>query len=181
MSSIIKVNTIQDAGGNAIITSDGSGVITPNAEGIKNTPAFLATVGSQFGVAHATTTTVRFDSELKDTNSAYDTSAYTFTVPSGEGGTYYIFGNINVHDFTTTDTKRVIIKIMNGSNSIGTFGEHQAANDGSAGHRNNFNVIANLSAGDIIKITLYQNSGSTYQLLADQADNLFGGYKLIGV
>ncbi len=30
MSSILKVNTIQDGGGNAIITSDGSGTFTSN-------------------------------------------------------------------------------------------------------------------------------------------------------
>ena len=209
MSSIIKVDTIQNQSG-ANIISESSNTITVGASGdtitvpsgatlggagtvdlssatvtlndsMKMTPAWLATLSSQQSIAHATVTTVQFNSELKDTNSAFNTSNYTFTVPIGEGGTYYIFGNLNLHDFGTLDTKRVICKIMNNANSIGTFGEHQAANDGSAGHRNNFNVIANLSAGDVIKITIYHNYGSSYNLLADQADNLFGGFKLIGV
>jgi hypothetical protein len=30
MSSILKVDQLQDSGGNAIITSNGSGTITPN-------------------------------------------------------------------------------------------------------------------------------------------------------
>ena len=34
MSSILKVDTLQDSGGNAIITSDGSGNITTNKVGI---------------------------------------------------------------------------------------------------------------------------------------------------
>ena len=34
MSSILKVNTIQDGGGNAIISSDGSGAITPTNFGL---------------------------------------------------------------------------------------------------------------------------------------------------
>ena len=36
MSSILKVNTIQDGGGNAIITSDGSGTFTPGSLNIAN-------------------------------------------------------------------------------------------------------------------------------------------------
>ena len=40
MTSIIKVNTIQDAGGNALLTSNGSGSITTNNIGGQNTPAF---------------------------------------------------------------------------------------------------------------------------------------------
>jgi len=42
MASIIKANQLQDFGGNSILTSDGAGVVTPNASGIKNTPAFSA-------------------------------------------------------------------------------------------------------------------------------------------
>ena len=41
MASIIKANKLQDFAGNDILSSDGAGVITPNASGIKNNPAFL--------------------------------------------------------------------------------------------------------------------------------------------
>ena len=43
MSSILKVNTLQDAGGNAILTSDGSGNLT--TQNIL-TPAFHAYMSS---------------------------------------------------------------------------------------------------------------------------------------
>ena len=43
MTSIIKVNTIQDSGGNAIITSDGSGSITTNKVGISMADQFRLT------------------------------------------------------------------------------------------------------------------------------------------
>jgi hypothetical protein len=37
MASIIKANQLQDFGGNSILTSDGAGVVTPNAQGILKT------------------------------------------------------------------------------------------------------------------------------------------------
>ena len=43
--SILKVNTIQDKGGNAIISSDGSGTLTLPSD-LKNTPAFEVYLGS---------------------------------------------------------------------------------------------------------------------------------------
>ena len=42
MGSIIKVNEYKDFNNNAIMTSDGAGVVTPNADGLKNVPAFEA-------------------------------------------------------------------------------------------------------------------------------------------
>ena len=43
MSSILKVDQLQDSGGNAIITSDGSGNITTQK---LLYPAFMATMGT---------------------------------------------------------------------------------------------------------------------------------------
>jgi hypothetical protein len=43
MTSIIKVNTIQDVGGNNLLISNGSGSITTNNIGGQNTPAFSVT------------------------------------------------------------------------------------------------------------------------------------------
>ena len=46
MSSTIKVNTIQDAGGNTLLVSDGSGTITTN-----NIPSFGTATGDGSTVA----------------------------------------------------------------------------------------------------------------------------------
>ena len=63
--SIIKVNQIQDGGGNAIITSDGSGNITTQNVAA-NTPAFSAiiTEDTTQSVTSATTTKIQLDKEL---------------------------------------------------------------------------------------------------------------------
>ena len=95
MSSIIKVNTFQDANGNALFSSDGSGNVTltnfPD-----NTPAFCAYLSaSQTGIPHETFTKVNFNTELFDEGGYYDTSNYRWTPPVGK---YVIFANLFTYD-----------------------------------------------------------------------------------
>ena len=93
--SILKVNTIQDKGGNAIISSDGSGTLTPNsalATGVlANTPAFLAYQSSNQGINDNAYSIIQANTEVYDTDNAYNNSTYTFTVPSGKAGKYIFF------------------------------------------------------------------------------------------
>ena len=56
MSSILKVDQLQDSGGNAIITSDGSGTITAGA--VTNTPRFAVRLSANFTVPSATNTLI---------------------------------------------------------------------------------------------------------------------------
>ena len=90
MTSIIKVNTIQDAGGNALLTSNGSGTITTNNIGGQNTPAFQAYLGSNQSITSGTITKVTINTETFDTSVNYDHSTnYRFTPTTA--GKYYIY------------------------------------------------------------------------------------------
>jgi len=94
MSSTLKVDILQDSGGNNIIASDGSGNLT--TQNILH-PAFHVSKNSeQTGISSATYTTVQFDNETFDTDSAYDTSTYKFTVPTGKAGKYYFYASTRV-------------------------------------------------------------------------------------
>ena len=84
MGSIIKVNEYKDFNNNDIMTSDGAGVVTPNASGIKNTPAFFVTQASAQALANNTSVTLSFGTTVFDTDSAM--SSTTFTVPTGQAG-----------------------------------------------------------------------------------------------
>ena len=53
MTSIIKVNTIQDVGGNNLLISNGSGTITTNNIGGENTPSFYAYLSSTTTVSQS--------------------------------------------------------------------------------------------------------------------------------
>ena len=93
MGSIIKVNEYKDFGNNAIMTSDGAGVVTPNASGIKNTPAFEAYLAGNQAISDNTATKVQFDTEQFDADSVYDNSSnYRFT--PGVGGKYLCYSTI---------------------------------------------------------------------------------------
>ena len=94
MSSILKVNTIQDGGGNAIITSDGSGNLTPNF----NNAGTMVLLSSQTA---SNDTTINFDNTLI-------TDTYN---------TYKLIGREIVHgtDGTASELK---LSIDNGSNFL---------------------------------------------------------------
>ena len=95
MTSIIKVNEIQDAGGNTILSSNGTGTFTSNLPSANNTPAFFAYNNVDQTVSDSVQTKVQFQTEEFDTNNAFDnTTNYRFTVPSGEGGKYYVTAGV---------------------------------------------------------------------------------------
>ena len=86
MSSIIKVNTYQDANGNALFSSDGSGTVTLDSNfssaipSAVNTPAFRARRTSNQTLTDATNTKIQFNTEDFDTDSCYDNATnYRFT------------------------------------------------------------------------------------------------------
>ena len=82
MTSIIKVNTIQDGGGNVLLTSNGSGSITTNNIGGQNTPNFFVeSNGSAQTLNHSSHTKfVNWATPSIDTASNWDStnSRYVF-------------------------------------------------------------------------------------------------------
>ena len=110
MTSILKVDTIQDADGNNIINESGNTITigasgdtisipsgatiansgTATGFGGDNTPSWSATIDSNQTLSDSTDTLLNFDNETYDTDGAYDTSNKRFTVPSGEAGKYFI-------------------------------------------------------------------------------------------
>jgi len=109
MSSVIKVNTIQDSGGNAIITSDGSGSVTTSKI---NTPAFEAYLSSNQTFSDASYTKVNFNTEIYDTNNTYDNSTnYRFTPTVA--GKYLVYSTLVMFAGGSTEARLAIYK--NGS------------------------------------------------------------------
>jgi len=89
--SILKVNTIQDKGGNTIISSDGAGNLTQSFAA--NTPAFRARLSSNQSVSGSTWTVLSLATEDFDIGSYFDTSTYRWTPPSGR---YVINGQVRL-------------------------------------------------------------------------------------
>jgi len=162
-----------------ITTSSGSGTITiPNtvtvAGAMANTPAFLFNLASNQSISTSTNAKLLFTNEVLDTNNAFSSNA--FTVPSGEAGSYYIYGCCAWD--SNSSGQRLFQIYKNGSLSMRVFsdqGESSGQSSASSGG------IMVLSVGDYIEAYVQQNSGSTLNVRSDVERTFFGGYKLIGV
>ena len=157
MSSILKVNTLQDGGGNAIITSDGSGNLT--TQNIL-TPSFLVKLSSNQTIGSGSSVKVQLDSEVYDTDNAFDNSTnYRFTVPSGKAGKYSFLGHVMLPGVDTNEYGAIAF-YKNGSIITESQGREQKASD----NRDTFIACSyslSLAVDDYIEVYAYQNSGGT--------------------
>jgi len=184
MTSILKVDTIQDADGNNII-NENSNTITIGASGdttniigtlnkdgsaVANTPAFIAYNSANQSIANTTYTTYQYNTEILDTDNGFNTSTYTYTVPSA--GRYNI--GAAAKKLSSGSTDRLIIRLeKNGANIF--YGESYSKDNASV----MFNTGLNLSASDALKISIYQNTGGSVDMEGGSGTNVFYGFKII--
>ena len=170
MGSIIKVNEYKDFNNNDIMTSDGAGVVTPNASGIKNTPAFFVTQASAQALANNTSVTLSFGTTVFDTDSAM--SSTTFTVPTGQAGKYYLYAAFRVNSSNNSTRLATDIKV-NGSSIISWNTQNDDEDSSQA------SGYADLSVGDAVTATAFQTTGGSIDT-KNTYNTCFGGHKLIG-
>ena len=164
--------TIGTAG--QVLSVDGSG----NLVWTDNGPMFLAKLFSDWShTSHNNFLTVPCATEAFDTANAYNTSTYTFTVPSGKGGKYYFYWAAQVSD--NPDEGEYITGRLNKNGSAMDY----SWNSGKANANNQTtdaakSFVVEVAAGDEIKYEQWQNSGgnATY----GGPYTFFGGYRLIG-
>jgi len=185
MASIIKANQLQDFGGNSILTSDGAGVVTPNATGIKMTPAFEAYLGGSGGqsVSDNTLTLVQANTEVYDTDSAYDTSTYRFTPQTA--GKYFVYGSIQYEAGSNDDLIEDYLYFkLNGSNILET--QTDFSNVKIRLHHVNGSMVIDMNgSSDYVELYARINTSSgSGQLLESDSQykraTHFGAYKIIG-
>ena len=183
MSSIIKVNTIQDAGGNALLTSNGSGTLTTNNIGGTNTPIFSAySNANQTGLSQAAYTKITLNAEYFDSNSAFDVSSYRFTVPSGEAGKYLIFARYGAK--STSEQANAIYGRIYKNGSASTEGGFQKVENGYyiSANQDQINTgygFFDASVGDYFELYLSMDVQNTGTWVALGSWCSMTGYKLI--
>ena len=140
-----------------------------------NTPAFAAFQSSGQNIDSGTTTIVTLDTEIFDTDNAF--ASNKFTVPSGEGGKYYVSAAIRA-DASWAATGQFNVMVFVGSTGDnGLFASYNiAASNGNGGA---VSGILDLPAGEEITMRLYHNEGGTEGLQAGRYCTVFSGYKLI--
>jgi len=196
--SKLETNTIDTISGSTNLTLGGTNatdITIPSGVTITNngtqsgfggtmTPAFQANLSSNQSVTNNTYTKIQCNTEIFDTNSAYDNSTnYRFTVPSGEAGRYFIYGNIGIYGNTTTDVKNAYLTIYKNGSLL-----HENRNDiGSTPYETQIPItiasILDLSVSDYVELygVVNTNSGSNGLFLGDSSSNktFFGAYKII--
>jgi len=171
--SILKTNQITDLGGNELLTSNGSGVISSGGA-ITNTPAFSVKLSGNKSVTADTATKVTFDSVEWDTDSAF--SDGKFTVPTGKGGKYFFRASFYTGNLNADNKYSIIYIYKNGSATTGTGYWY------TSGSNNSFprtSATLNLVAGDYIEIYLRMQQGDTNAFANDQM-SFFQGQRIIG-
>jgi hypothetical protein len=196
MTSILKADTIQDTDGNNII-NENSNTITIGASGDTtniigtlqnngaavggdNTPAFQATFTSDISLTSDTETTVAANSETYDTDSAYDTSNYTFTIPSGEGGKYFFYALAYFENSGVSGTAYCYTRILKASTTVLQGQLDFRNNNGGYDNVVNLQGVIDCSAGDAFTWKVTINGNATPKLI-DSPGSRWGAFKLIGV
>jgi hypothetical protein len=153
------------------------------AGGGVNTPAFEAYLGTSGGqtLTNNTVTAININTEVFDTASAFDTSTYRFTIPSGQAGKYFIYGNIQYDSTTDGALANAYCYIyVNGSGIAEN--NYDLANNYGRMVQVGWHGVLDLSVGDYVQ--LYGRIGSTNGTIVEghpqwKRATHFGGYKII--
>ena len=191
----IKTTNIEPIADNGTVTlgSSGdtftipSGVTLANSGtatgfGGDNTPSFKATLSGNQTISNDTFTKAALATEVWDTDSAWDTSNYRFTVPSGEGGKYVFTARFLFYYLANED--RFEARFYKNGSGLGgsTFRETGSTSSASQQVDNSSTIVVNLSAGDYIELYVKHNEGGNQTLYGPgNGDTYLSGYKLIGV
>jgi len=145
--------------------------------GEANTPAWNAYLGSQQSLVGDAYALINADTELLDTNGAYDTTNKRFTVPSGHAGSYFWY--IIIRETYDTDIELRLALYKNGSMTQQY--RVQLNPNGNAGRCYQTSGIIELAVGDYVDARYFIGTGSPSGVLDSGSDNTkFGGFKIRG-
>jgi len=180
--SKLETNTIDNISGSSTLTIGDtntstialkSGATLTNFPA--NTPRFFATLSSNQSISDNGWNKVICDTEVIDSDSAYDPSTGRFTVPSGKGGQYTFSTAVDTAGLNSGAICLAVL-YLNGSFSALGMGKFQSAASNEDGPVTT-TFMRSLSAGDYVELYMYQNSGSAQNTRAGRT--YFGGYRII--
>ena len=158
--------------------SIGSGVTQTIAV---NTPYFYAYSSNGQTPSDGVWTVVELDAEHVDSNGAFDTSTYKFTVPSGQAGKYCIGGRVLIDAQADSNIHEAGVMIgVNGTKYDQSYANYAANYPRDVTH--NTSAIINLSVGDYVQLYGYINdiagSGMDFKGNATRQTGMWG-FKII--
>jgi hypothetical protein len=188
----LKVSNIETSSGSGTITVGASGETVDLSNGtitlnnsMKMTPAFQAYSSNGQTPSDASWTKVELDAVLFDTDSAFNTSTYRFTVPSGKGGKYFINGLIAIDSQENSGINYSSVKFYkNGGSSELADSYNNWQSNPPRDFAQSLSGIFELAAGDYVELYGYldDNSGSGMDFKGATGTRIatqMGGYKII--
>jgi len=166
----IKATNIEPIADNGTVTLGSSGDNLVLGSGVNSQllrPAFSVTMGSEQTMTQNTYTKVIFDTEVFDTDSAYDTSTGRFTCPTGKDGKYFFTSTISmnsVYAYVQVDFYKNGSSIYRGT----------AINTSTSA--TNINAVIDLSASDYVEV--YCNQNQTNNAEGGNNHVHFHGYRI---
>jgi len=177
--SKILVDTIDTRSGTTTLTlgSTNAGTIALGSGDVQSNflyPAFSARATSDHALSNNTFTKLQYNTEDYDTDSAYDTSNYRFTVPSGKAGKYLFTYGFVIG--TLDDGERIDISLyVNGS-----LHRPSTVQDGHSFTSVKYiraSCTVDLSVGDYVEVFGRHNQGASQDLEAIN-NNVFQGHRI---
>ena len=150
---------------------------TATGFGEANTPIFsVRNDTSGTSVTDNTNTKVTWNIELKDSDNAI--ASDKFTVPSGKGGTYYLYSMVQGRGDGNDRLEVYYLNLYKNGSRI-AMAENDFRANPSRKSTNTVSIITDLSASDYIEVyvAVDTNGGSSY-LSGDDYQMLFGGYRI---
>ena len=149
------------------------------------TPAFAAKLSAAQSISNSSATKIAFATEILDSDGTYDHSTnYRFT--PGVAGKYFVFVRVGYQEHNTssgslTDQAGFYARIYKNGSSVADAGNHSSVSSLQSVISSTASVIVDLDADDYVEAyTLQQNNNSNNaaNLLANEAYNTFGGFKI---
>ena len=182
MVSQLKVNEIIKQSGSSISIGESGDTITVNgtpAGSVTNTPAFKAILSGNKTISANTDTKIQFDSEVFDTDNAFDPSTnYRFTVPSGKGGKYYVTLSVHTSVGSSDNDEIIITPFVNGA--LADVGAQTRRFSSSSTRTMSTSGILTLSAGDYVEGYVYIQGGTIVYKTSSWGTTAFSIFRIIG-
>ena len=196
----IKATNIEPIADNGTVTLGSSGdtltvssgatlnVSGTPGTGIRMKPFFKVYKSANTNLSSATATLVTHNGVIYNADTVYDTSTGKFTVPSGEGGYYFLNALTRITGSSTNTFNYATNRFyLNGSSA--EYLQHSYTSSG--GNFNNdqipLSTVMELSAGDEVQVYITLSVSSGTPILVGSGSGTSGtvtrfeGFKLIGV
>jgi len=141
-----------------------------------NKPAFAVRPSGAQAIANTTFTIVNNNTEILDTDSAYNTSTYKFTVPTAKAGKYVIGGQVCIDDLQDGDAIQMSFYVNDAQ--LTAYGKVSRAYCSAADVFTSVHaqLILDLSVGDTVAQYVEHNEGNNQNTVT--AETWFYGYRL---